>query len=88
VLTAVFTADDWQSFADSGSDHEGIRSTEAILIRLGQREFFKVKSQLANIRKLLDSHLTSVGFVLLSGILTIHEQGLILECLSAAGEFE
>ena len=88
VLLGVFTAQDGQTFSDSGSDHERISSTESMFIRLGQGEFFKVQTQLAHIGLFFDGHLASVGAVLSTRIAGVHKNSFILTCCAATGEFE
>lgn len=86
VLSGVFSTEDRQSFADGGSDHEGVGGAETIFIRLSQCEVFKVETELTNIVCLLDCHLAGVSSVLALWILRIDEGGLVLICGATASE--
>jgi hypothetical protein len=88
VLTAVLAAHDGQAFADCRAHHKGVGRAEAVLVRLRQLELLEVESELAHVGQLLDGHLTRVGVVLVLGILTVHEEGLVLRGLAIARELE
>lgn len=86
MLTRVFSADDWKTFADCRSDHERVSRAKSILVGLSQLEVLKVESELTHIRSLLDGHLTGVSSVVASWKSRIHESRLVLVCFAAASE--
>lgn len=86
VLARVFSTNDGQPLADRRSDHEGVGRTQAVLVRLGQREVLKVQSELAHVGRLLDGHLAGVSSVVAPRVAGIHKGGLVLVGFAAAGE--
>ena len=88
MLTGIVSAKYWQTFADCCTNHERVRRTQAVLVRLGQSEVFKVQSQLAHIWRLLNGHLAGFGSILAPRIVWIHESRLILVRCAAASELK
>lgn len=88
VLTTILSAKDGQSFADGGSDHEGVGGAKTILIRLSQSELFEVQTELADTLHLLDGHLAGIGAILASRVGGIDEDGFVLVGGSATCELE
>ena len=86
MLARVFAANYWQPLANCCPNHERVRGAETILVRLGQSKVLKVQTKLANIGRLFDGHLAGVSSVVAARVAWIHEGGLVLACLAAAGE--
>lgn len=88
MLTAVLSAQDRQTLSHRRPDHERVRGTESVLVRLSQRELLKVQPQLAHVGLLLDRDLTRVRAVLSTRVRRVHEHRLVLVRDPAARELK
>lgn len=88
VLTTIFSTQDGQAFTDRRPNHERVRGTQAVLVRLCQRKLLKVQPKLADVGLLLDRDLTCVCPILSPRIGWVDEDRLVLVRDAATRELE